>query len=361
MYNQLFTIVFVFVFFFLFNCQYGYGQIDTLKKVDPDFVINTDHSYLRINHENDWYKLRGKTDRYFSNGMRFEFQLPQGKTINWKIKKFFPTLPKKSYRKNKMTLIYGMNMYTPEDITLSEVDSTGRPYAGWMFFGLGSTSNSFSRSSRLTTAYTIGMIGPSAGQKFVQTKFHEITGDPIPQGWDNQIANDVALNINYMYEKRIFYPTDRLEAISVVEVNAGTVSNFVGFGGQVRLGRFNDFFYNSSGLKMREKEYDEEDLEIIPFVSNLNRDFQFYFTARATFRFALDNSLMEGGFITYKNSPFVLTSDDIQRFYMHAQFGMTLVIRKIGITFSQFYRSKEFIEGNPTHWGGIRLVIGLGG
>ena len=100
---------------------------------------------------------------------------------------------------------------------------------------------------------------------------------------------------------------------------------------------------------------------IIPFVSNLNRDFQFYFTARASFRFTLDNSLLEGGIFSYKNSPFILTSDEIQRLYMHAQFGITFVIKKVSISFSQFYRSKEFIKGNPTHWGGIKLILGLGG
>lgn len=355
--EKMFYLIVVFLLF----CHFNYAQTDHLDTTTVDEIINTDHSYLRITHENDYYKLRGKTDRYFSNGMRFEFQLPQSRTINWRIRKFFPTLPGKSWRKNKMTLIYGMNMYTPEDISLAAVDSTGRPYAGWMFVGLGSTSNSFSRSARLTTAYTIGMIGPSAGQEFVQTKFHQLTGDIIPQGWDNQIANDLALNINYLYEKRVFYPTDRLETIGLVEVNAGTVSNYVGFGGQVRLGRFNDFFYNSSGLKMKEKKYDEEDFKRIPFISNLNRNFQFYFTARASFRFALDNSLLEGGFFSFKNSPFVLTSDEIHRFYMHAQFGVTLVIRKVSISFSQFYRSKEFIKGNPTHWGGIRLIFGMGG
>ena len=252
-----------------------------------------------------------------------------------------------------------MKMFTPEDITITKIDSTDRPYAGWQYIGLGGTSNRFSTAERLTAKYTIGVIGSAAGQEKVQTLVHELRGRPIPQGWDNQIVNDLALNIYYLYEKRIFYPTSRLETLGLVEINAGTVSNYIGIGEQTRLGRFNDFFYNSSGLKMKTKQCDAEDLQKIIYPENLNRNFQLYFFARASFRFALDNSTLEGDFFSYKKSPYVLTSDQIQRFYLNAQFGLAPVYGRFGITFSQFYRSTEFIGGNPTHWGAIKFIIGL--
>ena len=324
-------------------------------------TINTDHSYLRLLSENDFYKLRGLTDRYFSNGSQVEFQLPQSVVQGKAVQRWFPTLPKKSWRKNKISILLGMKMYTPQDITRVEVDSTDRPYAGWLYAGLGSMSNQFSSAQRLTTQFTIGVIGPAAGQKAFQKSLHKLLKNTAPQGWGNQIANDLALNFNFMYEKRIFYPTNRLETLGIMEVNAGTVTNFIGVGGQTRVGRFNDYFYNSSGLKMKDKQYDADELAQAPFPENLNRDFQFYFFARATFRFALDNSTLEGGLFSFKRSPYVLTSDDIQRFYLNAQFGITVVLGRVGISFSQLYRSKEFVKGNPTHWGALRVVLGFGG
>lgn len=329
-------------------------------QVDEDSLeINTDHSYLRILSENDIYKLRGLTDRYYSNGFHIEYQFPQRMVQGKKMQRWFPTLPRKAWQKNKISAIFGMKMYTPENIRLVEVDSTDRPYAGWLYFGLGGTSNRFSTGERLTTQFTIGVLGPAAGQKKIQTELHTLLDNTIPQGWDNQIANDLALNFYYLYEKRVFYPTSRLETLALMEVNAGTVSNYIGVGGQMRVGRFNDYFYNSSGLKMKNKTYSVEELKGIPYAENLNRNFQIYFFARASFRFALDNSTLEGGLFSFRRSPYVLTSDEVQRFYLNAQFGLSLVFRKIGISFSQFYRSREFVKGNPTHWGAIRFVFGF--
>lgn len=336
-----------------------YSSVASAQGQAPIDSINTDHSYIRVLTENDIYKLRGLTDRYFSNGVQLEYQFPQRKVQGRKIQKWFPTLPKKSWQKNKISGIFGMKMYTPENIRLVEVDSTDRPYAGWSYLGIGSMSNRFSTAERLTTQFTLGVIGPAAGQKNLQIKLHTLLDNTIPQGWDNQIANDLAVNLNYLYEKRIFYPTSRLESLGLVEVNAGTVSNYIGIGGQMRMGRFNDYFYNSSGLKMKNKTYDPEDLAQTPFPENLNRNFQLYFFARASFRFALDNSTLEGGFFSFKRSPYVLSSDQIQRFYLNAQFGVSMVLGRFGITFSQFYRSREFIMGNPTHWGAVKFVIGL--
>lgn len=331
------------------------------QEKDTSEVKKGNHSYLRLETQNDKYKLRGSTDRYFSNGVYLEYQLPEESVRGHRVQSWFPTLPDKSWRKNKLFTIFGMRMYTPLDISSPTVDSTDRPYAGWSFIGLGSMSSRFSKAERLTTSYTIGVIGPAAGQKYFQRKWHEIIKVDDPKGWDNQIANDVALNVHYLYEKRIFYPTERLEAIGLVEVNAGTVTNFIGLGGQTRLGIFNDFFYNSSGLKMKSKVYSPEKLAKIPFPQNVNRSLQIYFTARTSFRFALDNSTLEGGFFSYQRSPYVLTSDEIQRFYLNSQFGLTLAINKFSVSFSQFYRSKEFVKGKATHWGAVRFVFGLGG
>lgn len=324
-------------------------------------AFKSNHSYLRMESENDKYKLRGSTDRYFSNGITLEYQFPEEFVRGHRVQSWFPTLPDKEWRKSKLFMAVGVRMYTPVDVSITTVDSTDRPYAGWAYIGLGSVSSKFSKSERLTTLYSVGVIGPAAAQKWGQRAWHRLINENDPKGWDNQIANDIALNVHYLYEKRIFYPTERLETIGLMEVNAGTVTNFIGVGGQTRLGIFNDFFYNSSGLKMKNKVYSEKRLKKTPFPQNLNRKFQIYFTARTSFRFALDNSTLEGGIFSYKRSRYVLTSDQITRFYLNSKFGLTMVLNKFSISYSQLYRTKEFINGNATHWGSIKLVFGLGG
>jgi lipid A 3-O-deacylase len=326
-----------------------------------DSLVSTDHTYLRLKTENDYFKLGEKSDKYFSNGVRIEYQFPQSLQHNGWLRKIFPVLPDKSYRKTKLGATFGMNMYTPADIKTTIINTLDRPYAGWAYLGLSGMSNNFSTGERATTEFNLGVIGPASRQKELQKFVHRIGNKIDPQGWDNQIANDLALNVNFLYEKILFSPVNRIETIALMEVNAGTVTNYLGVGGTVRFGRFNDYFFNASGLKMKNKDLKIEKLKRSIFVSNLNRDLQHYFFVRTSFRFALNNSLLQGGIFTYYKSPYVLSDDALERFYFNGEFGYTIVYKKLGFTFSQFYRSAEFKTSRAAQWGSISLLIGMGG
>jgi hypothetical protein len=42
-----------------------------------------------------------------------------------------------------------------------------------------------------------------SGAESLQTRWHRIIGAPAPEGWDNQLRNEPALQLNYRYERLI--------------------------------------------------------------------------------------------------------------------------------------------------------------
>ncbi len=342
---------------FEFNPFGSFAQGDSLS----------DHSYFKIKLENDFFSLGNWTDRYFTNGIKLEYQTPQ----HWHgldgMRKLYPVLPGKTHQKIKLNLSFNMSMYTPADLSKSEIIQGDRPYAGLAYLGLSGISNDFESGSRITTEYDLGMIGPITQQGALQTAYHRFVINHgsrtavLPKGWHHQLANSLAINVKTEYEKILFSPVQNIEAIGGFEVNFGTITNSIGLNTNLRIGVFNDYFYNSSGLKMKEKSIRSERLPASRsfYPKNINRKFQLYFYVKPSFRFALNNSLLEGSFIRFGQNPYVLKGDQINRFYMNADFGYGLVMNRIGLLFLQSFRSPEFVNAKPTTWGTLYLFFGL--
>lgn len=327
---------------------------------------SSDHAYLRIKQENDFFSLGNWTDRYFTNGTRIEFQPLESWKANG-LRKLFPVLPGKSYKKIKLNTIFQMSMFTPTDLASKEIVVNDRPYAGLAYLGIGGISNDFQSGSRLTTEYALGMIGPITQQGSLQRQWHQwlinhgrVT-EILPQGWNNQLANAIAVNVRTEYERMIFAPAQSIETIGGFEVNFGSISNFIALNANIRIGKFNDYFYNSSGLKMRNKSVNAEKMTRPYFPNNINRNWQYYFYAKPSFRFELNNSLLQGGLFEFSKSPYTLNSDLLSRFYVNVEFGYGLVYKRTGLLYLQQFRSKEFTSGNPSTWGTVYLMFGFGG
>lgn len=351
-------------FFFLISVTAG--TITAHAQDALDSVIANDRShYIRITTENDFWKLRGITDRYFTNGVKVEaFFLPKG-TENGLLDKLFPTLPAKGDRNNNFGIAFTMNMYTPINLDSVQPMRNDRPYAGWAYVSVKCVSNRFSTTERLTTEYSLGMIGPATRQKQLQTWLHNWQGYKEPQGWDNQIPNDLAVNLKTDYERRIFHPTQNIEVNGMVEGNFGTVSNFFGLGTFLRFGLFNDYFLNESGLALRKdtrkasrylKIARAKSVRMV-YDSNLNRQFQLFVFARTAFRTVLDNSLLQGGVFTSKKTVHRITADQLKRFYAQNDVGISVFYRFIGLAFTQSFRTPEFLNARTTHWGAVSVTI----
>jgi lipid A 3-O-deacylase len=88
----------------------------------------------------------------------------------------------------------GQNMFTPGDITQSELVEDDRPYAGWTYL-----STAYHRKCKAdnkllfmdTVELQIGIVGPESFGEDAQKLIHEIRDLTRPNGWDNQLDNEL--------------------------------------------------------------------------------------------------------------------------------------------------------------------------
>jgi hypothetical protein len=228
-----------------------------------------------------------------------------------------------------------MNMFTPSRFydTLPRGD---RPYAGWSNIYLGSIGLRKKDGLKFTTKYSFGFLGKLSGQSWIQEYWHKLIGRRFQKGWDYQINSDIALNINFLGEKRIYNPTKYVDIIGFAEINAGTVMNYMGIGSMLRLGWFDNYFDRPT------------------FANGISKVQTFsYFKPQV--RALLDNSLLQGGYVN-RGSPHTIAQDKLERFIFQLEFGYCLTIQQFNLTFFQQFRTPEFEGAYNMYWGGFNLV-----
>ena len=158
--------------------------------------------------ENDYL---GGTDEQYTNGMRLEVTI--GSTVDresFKLPSFGSFLgPARSGDQVYSTVFVGQEMFTPADLDESAVIPNDRPYAAWLYGGLRFASltdwdgaGRFAPWSKESSSYqslelSLGVTGSWAQGEEAQTWFHQDIHDRIPQGWDNQAANEVVVDLTY--------------------------------------------------------------------------------------------------------------------------------------------------------------------
>jgi hypothetical protein len=135
-------------------------------------------------------------------------------------------------------LALGQNIYTPEDIQRSDLIEDDRPYAGYGYLALGLQSKDSYRMH--TLEFSLGVVGPAALGQETQEFAHELLGQEPPQGWDNQLQNELALQAVYLRKTKIwqagigrYFGADLIPHLGAA---LGNVHIYANGGGQIRFG-----------------------------------------------------------------------------------------------------------------------------
>ncbi len=183
--------------------------------------------------END---LLARTDRYYTSGiklgggMAFDLlQLPAAEVL----RQIAPDAGGKVH----LGLFAGQNIYTPRSITLSQAQPLDRPWAAWLY--LGGVAQQV-RDNRLDTVeIDLGLVGPSALGKEVQSGWHRLIGSPRPRGWHHQIPNEPAFLVSWLAKSKHRVGSAGaldIEAIPHGGATLGTVMTLGRAGGLIRVG-----------------------------------------------------------------------------------------------------------------------------
>ena len=177
------------------------------------------------------------TDRYYTNGIKFGGGVRAEPIIERVFKRPAETVLQ-SITANRGNLQFGLflgqNIYTPRNITRAAPQPFDRPWAAWLY--LGGVVQNVEAGRLQTVELDLGMVGPAAGGKFVQTYWHRIVDADEPKGWSNQIRNEPGLLIAYL-EKWRYGPATGVQAVPHFGITVGNVMTLARAGGIVRLGQ----------------------------------------------------------------------------------------------------------------------------
>jgi len=313
---------------------------------------------FNIYFEND---LFADTDLSYTNGVRFSwvsqdvqsFSTQEGQAYNWvnTLNDWFEPLhpgdsKQEAYR--NIVVSAGQMMFTPEDRFRTTVDTNDRPYAGWLYGGIGYQMR---RGHKLNTVeLSIGVVGPAALAHQTQDFVHEAQSIEVFHGWDNQLENELGLQIIFERKSRFKLWQQQsagnwsADFIPHWGASLGNVATYANAGGELRFGyRLADDFGVSTIRPGGEN--------ITPGQGEpYNRPWQVYGFVSADARYVARNIFLDGN--TFETSHSV----DKRHWVGDVAVGVTAAYRRWRISYSQVYRSKEFkTQRKSQSYGSISL------
>ena len=201
----------------------------------PVAAKDTRSGALSLLFENDIFF---NTDRHYTNGIALNYTTAPQDTPRW-VTALAHDLPmfggdgevRTSYE-------VGQDMFTPQNTALANPDPTDRPYAGYLYLGLGLLEKDETHLDQIQLQ--LGVVGPAALAKETQFWIHGILGDPKPAGWAFQLHNEPAVEVIYERSFKIIPPKSFLGLFFDVEPHAGaavgTVYDYANAGAMARLG-----------------------------------------------------------------------------------------------------------------------------
>ncbi len=143
---------------------------------------------------------------------------------------------------HKAEFSLGQNMYTPADISRSDLIVDDRPYAGWSYLGF-----AYHRKTKLvehldfldSVEIQIGIVGPQSYADETQTLVHELRGIDTAKGWDHQLKNEPGVVVAFERKWLLSpYSNRTLSADAIMHVGGaiGNVSTYFNTGMELRFG-----------------------------------------------------------------------------------------------------------------------------
>ncbi|MCX6247964.1 MAG: lipid A deacylase LpxR family protein [Bacteroidetes bacterium] len=309
---------------------------------NPDFesmiLLSHDRS-VKINFDNDIFD---NTDRYYTNGIRFDFISP----VLRQSPLSYLMVPYWGKGMNYYGVSICQNMYTPYTTKVGGIHEGDRPYAAYLFIGGFKISNDRGWKFRQTTEIDLGVIGPSSYGDFVQKSFHNsVPTNNEPLGWENQIQNDLVLNYNLSFEKGIV--SSRSMELNLNATSAlGTLYTNIAGGFQFRAGVMNPYFASYGYSRMMVKK-----------VKGYSK-FQAFGFITSDVKLVGYDATLQGGMFN-KSSVYTLSGSDLYPLVYQGTLGFTLSYAGIRLDFEQYLLSPEF-HGCAWHkWMHIGVTFGI--
>jgi hypothetical protein len=210
------------------NAQAENGVIEAVKD-----------EFWSIQLENDYFAQSG--DRYYTHGTEIS-RTVMGEPPAWlkTVTELFPIFESNGVITG-VNYSLGQKIFTPGNTEATAVVFDDRPYAGYLYFSgamLSSVSSKNNTDVGNLIEFTIGVVGPSSFAEDTQTKYHDLIGIDSPNGWDNQLQDELGVGFSYLRFWRQVNPYGSLHYGMTPHVNLvlGNVYTYAATGIMFRFG-----------------------------------------------------------------------------------------------------------------------------
>ncbi len=274
----------------------------------------TTHHKWRLIYENDFFAA---TDRFYTQGIYLEYQSEALTRSVLRKLLYTPTQHHVS-----VGIGYGDEGYTGRDLKQADIVPGDHPWAGTKQLHVFAVAADTIKHRRLSSQLTVGLIGQGAAGREIQTFIHEQTGNTIPQGWDNQIRNDVVVNYALGIEQRLLAVTPAVELYTGAQARVGTFQTALALSSTLMIGRMNRLFVYAAP-SLRAVGYD---------------------------------ATLQGGLFN-RSSPYTIDARDMRRIVVGERFGVVYRGERISFEFFRARTSAEFAGGTSHATGGISVGV----
>lgn len=283
-------------------------------------------AYFRFSYDNDFFT---SSDYNYTQGYSFEW-------VNKRLEKNplnYILLSIKNSQK-QFGLVLEHNGYTPKNLREEDIILSDRPYASAIMLKSFKTAIDSISKQRLSSSFSLGVIGPAAFGKEMQVGIHNATKNIIPQGWHNQIKNDLVINYQLSYEKKITGIKDNVLLNGNAEINLGSLNTSTSIGAVFMVGLFET-----------------------PFKTNNSGNFfQVYFYFHPLVNYHLHDATLQSGLLNNR-SPYTISQDRIKNVVFQLNSGIVIQTKKVFFEYFRSNTTKRFDTGISPKWGGIKFGV----
>lgn len=246
----MFKVLSRYTVFFLFTC--AVTPIFAQQQITPD-AENITHWY-QFTFENDAMSAINKSDDGYSNGIGFNWGRSDYDDFssigmpNW-LRYISEWTYINQGDSKQYSIAYGISqsMYTPDELEESALIEDDRPYAGTLLWH--SKIRSYANNRANSLGLFLGVAGPASLAEQSQTIIHKMIGATTPEGWDNQINNELVFRIEGEHIERFYDYTFSddfsFDASSYSEIGVGNLRSDIGTGLSMRIGNMLNQTYES--------------------------------------------------------------------------------------------------------------------
>ncbi|MES1151161.1 MAG: lipid A deacylase LpxR family protein [Dongia sp.] len=318
----------------------------------------TDYGRISLTEEND--SIYSWDDRYYTQGFEFGYLSPDlaggsrwHRPFDWLSgdEWWAPFRQTTTQRWRNYEVLFGQSIFTAHDISIPNPDPDDRPYAGWLYAGIGMDQDT--EHQRLDHLELLaGIVGPDAQGRLVQNDWHQFIGIGTGQGWDHQLHDEPGFMLSYERKYRFWTPLflgQEVDAIPEIGATVGNVMTYGETGLTLRFGENLRADYGQARIRPSSSgtQYFNGDV--------MDSDFGYYFYVAAQGRAVGRNIFLDGN--TFEDS----RSVDKKPLVGDVSAGLALFwSENFRLDGSVTYRTKEFDgqDGN-TLLAGFNIAFGL--